>query len=128
MGRSLVGGADRQIQRERERERERERDIMAPNSQQASTNEEERVIPEQQDIGEDEQSPPQPPPTQDANNCAAPNCVDPDGTHANYTNWCSLHVFRLGLHNLVLRNCWHLVWVEVEVVTVHLHQCLVVLV
>ena len=67
-------------------ERETVRDIMAPNSQQASTNEEERVIPEQQDIGEDEQSPPQPPPTQDANNCAAPNCVDPDGTHANYIN------------------------------------------
>ena len=86
--RSRITGEQRDtLQFDDERgERETVRDIMAPNSQQASTNEEERVIPDQQDIGEDEQSPPQPPPTQDANNCAAPNCVDPDGTHANYIN------------------------------------------
>ena len=65
---------------------ETEEDIIAPNSQQASTDEEERVFPDQQDVGEDEHSPPQPPPTQDANNCAAPNCVDPDGAHAKYIN------------------------------------------
>ena len=59
---------------------------MAPNNQQASTNEEERVMQDQQGIGGEEHSLHQSPPTQDANKCAAPNCVDPDGAHANYIN------------------------------------------
>ena len=67
-------------------EKETEEGIIAPNSQHASTDKEEHVMPDQQDIGGDEHSPPQPPPTQDANNCAAPNCVDQDGAHANCIN------------------------------------------
>ena len=54
-------------------EMEIEEDIIAPNSQQASTDVEERVMSNEQDIGVDEHSPPQPPPTQDANKCAAPH-------------------------------------------------------